>query len=150
MKWLKRMANRRGFGVQSPTDYWLLTHVLRQGLPYYAYDELGDDPIGQLCLRLANHLQPTLIAVDEGAKVLIPWLHAGCKRAETTAFPAAGAQMTVVSQAPADLTWLPNGGMLVVTGKGGTIPKGPFITFEASHYAVIIRDDGRTPHHYYI
>ena len=40
--WLKRIGHCRGFGVQSPTDYWLVRYVINEHWPYYQYASLGE------------------------------------------------------------------------------------------------------------
>ena len=63
---LLRIPRSRGFGVQSPTDYHFLRHVIRQKLPYYAYAQLADKTkmltkreveILHFYFRLANYVQ---------------------------------------------------------------------------------------------
>lgn len=69
MSWLTRILRAprtRGFGVQSPTDYHFIRHVVAQTFPYYAYKQLADKTailskreveILQFYLRLANYVQ---------------------------------------------------------------------------------------------
>lgn len=64
--WLRRIFHCRGFGIQSPNDYWFVRYVINEHWRYYAYDlfdEYGDDWLtkktGRLCFRIANWLQPT-------------------------------------------------------------------------------------------
>lgn len=69
MSWLSRILRAprtRGFGVQSPTDYHFIRHVVVQKLPYYAYSQLDgytthlskrEVEILRFYLRLANHVQ---------------------------------------------------------------------------------------------
>ena len=65
--WLKRIGHCRGFGIQSPTDYWLVRYVINEHWPYYQYETLGTDDdwltqkIGRLYFRIANWLQPKVI-----------------------------------------------------------------------------------------
>lgn len=81
--WLRRIGHCRGFGIQSPTDYWLVRNVINQHAPYYQYEELGqgDDwltrKLGRLCFRLANWRQPGIIVSD----AYHGYLQAGCRRA---------------------------------------------------------------------
>ena len=81
--WLKRIRYCRGFGIQSPTDYWLVRYVINEHWPYYQYDTVGlhDDwlmrKLGQLYFRLANWRQPTTITSDGYRE----YLQAGCHRA---------------------------------------------------------------------
>lgn len=81
--WLSRFNHSRGFGIQSPSDYWLVRYVINEHWPYYQYEELGrnDDwltrKLGRLYFRLTNWRQPTVIESD-GYR---DYLQAGCKRA---------------------------------------------------------------------
>lgn len=72
-----RAPRTRGFGVQSPTDYHFVRHVVQQKLPYYAYQTLENKTthlskreveILQFYLRLANYIQdscPIYLIVKE-------------------------------------------------------------------------------------
>ena len=81
--WLRRIAHCRGFGIQSPTDYWLVRYVINEHWPYYQYAVLGEDDdwltrrLGFLYFRIANWLQPRIIESD-GYK---SYLQAGCHKA---------------------------------------------------------------------
>lgn len=83
--WLTRIGHCRGFGIQSPSDYKFVRDVINEQAPYYAYEELGTGEsweqrkLGQLYLRLANHLQPKTIIDTVGVG---DWLMAGCNKAE--------------------------------------------------------------------
>ena len=80
-KWIRRKRNSLGFGVQSPSDFCFVQHVLREQLPYYAYAEIhrmakqnstegADYPeeIIRLLFRLTNHIHPqTIIEVGTGS-----------------------------------------------------------------------------------
>lgn len=78
--WLSRITHCRGFGVQSPTDYWFVRHVVNEHGLYYQYDSVGcqDDwltrRLGRLYFRLANWKQPKMICSDGYRE----YLHAGC------------------------------------------------------------------------
>ena len=39
--WCCRFRYRKGYGVHSPSDFYLITTVIYEKLPYYAYEELG-------------------------------------------------------------------------------------------------------------
>lgn len=61
-----RAPRTRGFGVQSPTDYHFIRHVVAQTFPYYAYKQLESNTthlskreveILRFYLRLANYVQ---------------------------------------------------------------------------------------------
>jgi len=81
--WLSRIRHCRGFGIQSPSDYWLVRNVINEHWPYYQYAELGhnDDmltcKLGKLYFRLANWRQPSLIMSDGFQS----YFKAGCNRA---------------------------------------------------------------------
>jgi hypothetical protein len=83
MVWLSRIGHCRGFGIQSPTDYWLVRYVINEHWPYYQYDTLGngDDwltrKLGRLYFRLANWRQPSVIQ-SNGYRA---YLGAGCRKA---------------------------------------------------------------------
>lgn len=80
-KWIRRKRNSLGFGVQSPSDFYFVQHVLREQLPYYAYADIhrlaqlvpaeqGGYPeeIIRLLFRLTNHIHPqTIIEVGTGS-----------------------------------------------------------------------------------
>ena len=81
--WLSRIGHCRGFGIQSPTDYWLVRYVINEHWPYYQYEALGKEDdwltrkLGQLYFRLANWRQPEKIESDG----YLEYLQAGCKKA---------------------------------------------------------------------
>lgn len=81
--WLRRITHCRGFGIQSPSDYWLVRYVINEHWPYYSYETLGcgDDwltqKLGKLYFRIANWRQPEVIGSD-GYR---DYLQAGCRRA---------------------------------------------------------------------
>lgn len=69
--WLKRIRHLRGFGIQSPSDFYLATSVIYEYLPYAAYPEaekrastflpaMGSTRnTDRLMLRLVNYFQPS-------------------------------------------------------------------------------------------
>ena len=81
--WLRRIGHCRGFGIQSPSDYWLVRYVVNEHWPYYAYSQVGtnDDwlrrKLGRLYMRLANWRQPATIVSRDYEE----YWQAGCKRA---------------------------------------------------------------------
>jgi len=81
--WLRRIGHSQGFGIQSPSDYWLVRNVINEHWPYYQYAELGADDdwlkrkLGKLYFRLANWRQPALIMSDD----FQAYFKAGCHRA---------------------------------------------------------------------
>lgn len=83
---LARHHRSRGFGIHSPSAYKFVTQVLRERLPYYAYDDLrtlrralqasGERCPGnremQLLFRVVNHLAPQhilLVGADSALTV---------------------------------------------------------------------------------
>ena len=58
--YLKRITHCRGFGIQSPTDYWLVRYVINEHWPYYQYLSLGEGDdwltrkLGRLYFRILN------------------------------------------------------------------------------------------------
>ena len=84
--WLSRLHHCRGFGIQSPTDYWLVRYVLNEHWPYYQYAALGNGDnwlrrkLGRLYFRLANWRQPqTIVGSGYG-----DYWKAGCRKATVT------------------------------------------------------------------
>ena len=76
--WCRRFRYRCGYGVHSPSDFFLITSVIYEGLPYYAYDRLKAssglkslphyrEKVNRLLFRLVNYFRPvSLIEVGEG------------------------------------------------------------------------------------
>ncbi len=81
--WLSRLFHCCGFGIQSPSDYWLVRYVINEHWPYYSYATLGRDDdwltrkLGLLYFRLANWRQPQIIE-SNGYRT---YLQAGCRKA---------------------------------------------------------------------
>ena len=81
--WLRRIGHCRGFGIQSPSDYWLVRYVINEHWPYYQYEILGHDDdwltrkLGRLCFRIANWRQPAVIESSDYRD----YLQAGCRKA---------------------------------------------------------------------
>lgn len=81
--WLRRIGHCRGFGIQSPSDYWLVRYVINEHWPYYQYEALGQDDdwltrkLGRLCFRIANWRQPAVIE----SSAYREYLQAGCRKA---------------------------------------------------------------------
>ena len=81
--WIRRIGHCRGFGIQSPNDYWLVRYVINEHWPYYQYETVGrgDDwltrKLGRLYFRLANWRQPRVVMADSYRM----YFQAGCRRA---------------------------------------------------------------------
>ena len=82
--WLSRLTHCRGFGIQSPSDYWLVRYVINEHWPYYHYATVGQEDdwlrrkMGRLYLRLANWRQPQVVVSDD----YVDYFVAGCHNAE--------------------------------------------------------------------
>ena len=74
--WCRRFRYRCGYGVHSPSDFFLITSVMYERLPYYAYQELEKcslpeslphyrTKVNRLLFRLVNYFRP-LSLVDVG------------------------------------------------------------------------------------
>lgn len=76
--WCRRFRYRCGYGVHSPSDFFLITSVMYEGLPYYAYKPLKAasstkslphyrERINKLLFRLVNYFRPaSLVDVGQG------------------------------------------------------------------------------------
>ncbi|MBR1840215.1 MAG: hypothetical protein IJ782_06515 [Prevotella sp.] len=53
-KKIARWWQGQGFGIQSRSDYEYLKDVIRESLPYYAYDDIKSDG-ARLIYRICNH-----------------------------------------------------------------------------------------------
>ncbi len=88
--WCRRFRHRCGYGVHSPSDFFLITSVMYEKLPYYAYDRLKmssatkalphyREKVNKLLFRLVNHFRPTtLIEVGEGNGDSIRYMKEAC------------------------------------------------------------------------
>ena len=81
--WLSRINHCRGFGIQSPTDYWFVRYVINEHWPYYQYAMLGKNDkwltrkLGYLYFRIANWRQPKSVLCDDSQI----YLQSGCRTA---------------------------------------------------------------------
>lgn len=148
IEWLPRKWRSRGFGVQSPTDYEFLRHVLRERWPYYGY--AGAGPVARLCLRLANRVQAErAYCTDDYAR----YVAMGCHRTQFAATPA-GCKL-VVADGYVPLDGLPEGAIVLTTAMGeawrrmAEEPRAT-IAFDAIDVGIIIIDSSRYPQHYKI
>ena len=76
--WCRRFRHRCGYGVHSPSDFFLITSVIYEKLPYYAYDSLKAssaswalphyrEKVNRLLFRLVNYFRPeVLVEVGTG------------------------------------------------------------------------------------
>ncbi len=112
---LLSLGRRRGFGVQSPTDYALIRYVLCESWPYYAYGDLRSycrecgrgrraHRLGCLLFRVANYVQAYGVYVATTADdFFLHYIHAGCHATERTA-DVADAQLVVADSLNMPLT----------------------------------------------
>ena len=96
MEWLKRLYTKLsrlghswGFGIQSPTDYWLVRYVLCEHWPYYQYETLAEGlgrkarRRGELYFRLTNWRQPSLVVSWQGdGDTAMRYVQAACRKSE--------------------------------------------------------------------
>ena len=91
-KWIRRRRNTLGYGVQSPSDFYFVRHVLRETLPYYAYEVLHeavgthgtprDEAVLRLLFRLVNHVRPTtMLHVGYGTPLASYSMQLACPKA---------------------------------------------------------------------
>lgn len=89
--WIRRFRHRRGYGVHSPFAFGLITDVVYERHPYYAYRDLKQvrrrlpkgtcvytQRVDKLLFRLANHVAPQrVLEVGTGAGLSLCYLSAG-------------------------------------------------------------------------
>lgn len=89
--WCRRFRHRKGYGVHSPADFYLITFVIYEQGSYYAYSSLHElrkhsekngfcyrEKTDKLLFRLANHLQPTsMLEIGTGSGIDTSYLWAG-------------------------------------------------------------------------
>lgn len=105
--WCKRFRHRCGYGVHSPSDFFLITSVIYEQLPYYAYDVLkarGFSPylphyrckVNRLLFRLVNYYRPkTLIEVGIGNGASIGYMRAACQTMESVTMKGRNREQTL-------------------------------------------------------
>lgn len=86
--WCRRFRHRCGYGVHSPTDFFLITSVVYEKGVYYAYQKLEGKhfsaflphyrkKVNRLLFRLVNHIKPhSLIEVGVGNGSSISYMRA--------------------------------------------------------------------------
>lgn len=89
--WCRRFRHRCGYGVHSPSDFFLVTSVVYECWPFYAYKPLHHlrrvvaflphyrEKVDQFLFRLVNHLQPSLlIEVGTGSGISTRYMSEAC------------------------------------------------------------------------
>jgi len=95
VEWLSRIGKSRGFGVQSPSDYRFVRHVVNEKWPYHPYEDLrkavavGSKRERKLCelyFRIANFVQPD-VCVDIAAHntSYARYMKDGCRKTQVVA-----------------------------------------------------------------
>lgn len=89
--WCRRFRHRCGYGVHSPSDFFLITSVIYEKSPYYAYKTLKRRgfpvylphyrrKVNRLLFRLVNYYRPaSLIEVGIGNGASIGYMRAACR-----------------------------------------------------------------------
>ena len=89
--WCKRFRHRCGYGVHSPSDFFLITSIIYERSPYYAYRTLKKRgfsnylphyrrKVNRLLFRLVNYFRPkSLIEVGIGNGASISYMRAASR-----------------------------------------------------------------------
>lgn len=100
--WLKRFRHRCGYGIHSPSDFHMVTFVIYESLPYYAFDALKKKKyapslphyrrkVNELLFRLVNHLQPhAVFEVAGGNGASMDYMHEAHPSASFTSIAHGG------------------------------------------------------------
>lgn len=107
--WCLRFRHRRGYGVHSPFAFGLITDVILESLPYYAYGELKEvrrslpkgtkvypERVDRLLFRLVNRFSPQrIVEVGTGAGLSLCYMAAGRMGAQCISLPGNDASSVV-------------------------------------------------------
>lgn len=101
VNWVRRFRHRCGYGVHSPFDYYLITSVIYEQAPFYAYAPLHHlrrvvahlphyrEKVDRMIFRLANYLQPACIVdVGTGSGLTARYMAEACPKADIITFSA--------------------------------------------------------------
>lgn len=161
--WLCRLRHSRGFGIQSPTDYWFVRYVVNEHWPYYKYETVGEGDdwltrkLGRLYLRLANWRQPHTIMTD----AYEPYFAAGCCHAGIVKRPEGVAElvrMTVEAELETVMAQTDDRSLLIVEGiwrdkerwQHIVSDERAVITYDLYYCGLVMFDTKRTKQHYII
>lgn len=90
--WVKRFRHRCGYGVHSPSDFFIITSVIYEKTPYYAYHELKKkkfnknlhhyrEKVNKLLFRMCNYMQsPSLLEIGNENGASIEYMTNGNKK----------------------------------------------------------------------
>lgn len=97
--WVKRFRHRCGYGVHSPSDFFLIAFVIYEKLPFYAYESLHElrklagkgehhrEKVDKLLFRLVNYLQPSsLLDIGPGNGISTCYMAKACERMEVVSY----------------------------------------------------------------
>lgn len=89
--WCRRFRHRCGYGVHSPSDFFLVTSVVYERWPFYAYSPLHHlrrvvaflphyrEKVDRFLFRLVNHLQPSLLVeIGTGSGMSTRYMSEAC------------------------------------------------------------------------
>lgn len=107
--WCKRFRCRRGYGVHSPFAFQLITDIVYERLPYYAYGELKamrrslprgvalyPERVDKLLFRLVNYFRPqSILEVGTGAGLSLCYMATGRVGARCVSLPGEDASVVV-------------------------------------------------------
>lgn len=95
--WCRRFRHRKGYGVHSPSDFYLITFVVYEQAPYYSYKLLHSlrsnsksrlryrEKADKFLFRLANYLQPeSMLELGTGSGIEACYMVSGKKTRLTT------------------------------------------------------------------
>lgn len=93
LNWCKRIRHRKGYGIHSPSDFFLITYVIYEQMPFYAYAPLHHlrrvvnhlphyrEKVDKLLFRLINYLQPSmLIEAETGSGISARYMAEACTK----------------------------------------------------------------------
>ena len=93
LNWCKRFRHRKGYGIHSPSDFFLTTFVIYEQMPFYAYAPLHHlrrvvnhlphyrEKVDKLLFRLINYLQPSLlIEAETGSGISTRYMAEACTK----------------------------------------------------------------------
>lgn len=177
-EYIKRWWQRKGFGIQSKTDFAFLHHVVREELPYYAYKEwqekyplatTEEQQFARLLLRLSNSLRPGIVRIHGNAGPLVAEaIGSGCRRttvekSDTPYFKPQYADTPVKSEYGTIIEFLTDTTAALKTTAviltdidsynaaiWQQLLTAQTITYDMKHTGIALMHQGRYPEHYYI